>query len=103
MNLFSFLKKPAEDFVTVATLRCGYNFLSKGDDKLGTVPLVWEAHLFENSEGKRKIVEHGNLKVNRSIRKSLREWKKHSIVISIVPNWHHIVTGGAPYVLYTTP
>jgi hypothetical protein len=103
MNLLSMFKRKPDDSVIVAKLRCGFKFLSKADDKLGIVPYQWEAWLYEDSKGKRRVIEYGNVPMHRTTRRTLNEWKKHKSVISIVPNWTHINTGGQPYVLDTTP
>jgi hypothetical protein len=103
MNLLSMFKRKADDSVVVGHLRCGFKFLSKADDKLGTVPYQWEAWLYEDSAGKRKVVDTGNIRMHRTTRKTLNEWKNHKLVIAIIPNWTHITTGGQPYVLDTTP
>jgi hypothetical protein len=103
MNLLKFFVRKPNDWVIVAKLRCGYMFLSKADDKLGTVPYAWEAWLYENSQGKRKVKECGNAPMHRTTRMTLTRWKQHKMDIPIIPNWTHITKGGQPYILDTTP
>ena|ERR1700757_3189204 len=102
MNLLSIFSRKTNDFVVVAKLSCGFKFIRKAHDS-GDHPLLWEAWLYENSEGKRKFVEHGSVRIPRSTRNTLTKWKKHKMVISIIPSYHGIITGQQPYELDTTP
>jgi hypothetical protein len=102
MKLFSFFKKKQDDYVVVAKLRCGFKFLSKMDEN-GSIPYGQEVWLYEDSKGNRKVVEQGGVVIHRSTRKTLKDWKNHKIIISVIPNHYGIITGQLPYELDTTP
>lgn len=102
MNLFSIFKRDPDDSVVVAKIKCGFSFIQKVEGNI-PVPYQWEAWLYENSAGKRWVKTSGNLKVDKTVMKSINEWIKHKIIIQVIPNWTHMARGGDPYVIEYTP